>query len=289
MLDLGRARAAVADAYRQAAQGPVLSSPPALLMRHSSSPQVEMKVKGAQLPRQRVSGFRVVADRHDVASEVSYDVQILFDMDSAQPIGIVAMNALHAVRTALTAAVALQALHGRPPERVAILGAGRIAAWLVKMLDGSELRVVGSRPGRASAFGAMAADTIEEAVAGSDAVIGVSSAARPILHARHLRPGITVIGMGGGAELDISVLQAADRFIVDDFAFARVMGSLGAWIADGSVSDAAAQARVDARLGEVLDGQAGRTGPDQIVFAIVQGMACCDLAITADLLGLGRE
>jgi ornithine cyclodeaminase/alanine dehydrogenase-like protein (mu-crystallin family) len=298
LLDLDRAYAAVADAYRQAAAaGPVLSTPPALLMCHPSAPRIEMKAKGAQLPRQRVAGFRIVADRHDAEGDVSHDVQWLYDMDTARPLGMVEMNTLHAVRTALTGVVALEALRGRACEKVAVLGAGRIAKWLVRVLAARtaprEIRVVGFRPGRGGALAAshgasvVGVDTVDDAVAGADAVIGISSARQPILHARHLRPGMTVIGMGGGHEFDVSVLHAAGRFIVDELAFASVTGSLGAWIAAGTLDGLAAHARLDAELGQVLQGAAGRTGPDQIVFAIVQGMACCDLAVAADILARG--
>ena len=295
LLDLAAAYDAVADAYRQAAvAGPVLSTPPALLMRHPSAPRVELKAKGAQLPRQRVSGVRIVTDRHDGAGEVSHDVQLLFDMDTARPLGTVEMTTLHAVRTALTGVVALEALHGRACERVAVLGAGRIAGWLVRVLAARtaprEIRVAGSRPGRADALAArhgppvIGVDTVDEAVAGADAVIAVSSAKQPILHARHLRPGMTVIGMGGAHEMDVSVLHAASRFIVDELGFASVMGSLGAWIAAGTLDAAAARARLTAELGQVLQGSPGRTNPSNIVFTIVQGMACCDLAIAAGIL-----
>ena len=86
MLDLDRAYDVIRDAYVQAAtMGPVLSSPSAQLMRHSSAPLVAIKVKGAQLPRQRVSGFRFVGDFKAESGEISHDFQLLTDMDTAEP------------------------------------------------------------------------------------------------------------------------------------------------------------------------------------------------------------
>lgn len=298
LLDMDRAYEAVQGAYRQAAtQPPVLSTPSAQLMRHPTAPPVAMKVKGAQLPEQRVAGFRIVADHHADAgqAEVSHDWQWVLDLDTGQPIGLVAMNTLHAVRTALTGLVALEALRGPRCQTVAVVGAGTIAGWLVTLLRdrlrASEIRVVASRPHRAEAFAArhgapvIAAPSVDAAVTGADAVIAISSAAQPVLHGHHLGRGVTLIGMGGSHECDASVLAAADRFIVDDLDFATVSGSLGAWVRGGGVDAATARSRLDGLLGDVITGGvAGRQHADERVFAIVQGMACCDLAIAADIL-----
>ena len=298
LLDLGRAYEAVRGAYVQAAtEPPVLSTPSALTMRHPSSPLVAMKVKGAQLPQQRVAGFRIVADRHaaDGREEQSHDMQWVLDMDTGQPLGIVEMNTLHAIRTALTGIVALEALHGTACPTVAVIGAGRIADWLIAplrdRLHAADIRVAASRPVRAEAFAARhggpvrAAASVDEAVDGADGVIAITSTAEPVLHGRHLRPGMTVVGMGGSHECDLSVLAAADRFFVDDLNWAAVSGSLGAWLRRGETGMDEVRGRLDAEIGQVIAGhRPGRHSPEERVFAIVQGMACCDLAIAADVL-----
>ena len=295
LVDAGLAYEAVLGAYRQAATAPpVLSTPAAQLMRHPSS-TLAMKVKGAQLPEQRVAGFRLVFDQHDAdgAELASHDWQWVADLDTGEPIGLVAMNTVHALRTALTGLVALEALRGPECNVVAVLGAGRIADWLIgplrQRLAPAEIRVAASRPGRADAFAARhaitAAASVDAAVAGADAVIAITSATAPLLHGRHLAPGMTLVGMGGAHECDASVLAAADRFIVDDIGFASVSGSLGAWLRRGEVAQEAVRARLDGELGQVLAGRAaGRQDASQRVFAIVQGMACCDLAIAAEIL-----
>lgn len=295
LLDVGRAYDAVCAAYRQASMAPpVLSTPSAQFMRHPTSP-LAMKVKGAQLPDLRVCGFRLVFDHHapDGAESDSHDWQWVANLDTGEPLGVVAMSTLHALRTALTGLVALEALRGPDRAVVAVLGAGRIADWLIaplrERIGPVDIRVVASRAGRADAFAARhritAAASVDAAVAGANAVICITSAASPVLEGRHFGLGMTLIGMGGAHECDVSVLTAADRFFVDDFDFASVSGSMGAWLRHGEIDRDAAHGRLDGELGQVLAGRVpGRTSPAERVFAIVQGMACCDLAIAADIL-----
>ncbi len=295
LLDLDRATAVIRDAYLQSATlGPVLSTPSAQLMRHPSAPRVALKVKGAQLPATRVAGFRFVGDLEADSGEISHDFQLLTDMDTATPFAIVEMRTLHAVRTAITGVVALEAFHRARPPVIAVIGAGRIADHLVRVLRHrlapEEIRIAASRPERAAAFAARHADlvvacpSIDAALAGADAAIAITSAAAPIVFDRHLQPGMTLIGMGGAHECDISVLRAADHFYVDDLDYACVSGSLGAWVRRGEMTREEAGARMGGTLGQVVAGQIAVTRPaSDRLFAIVQGMACCDLAMAADI------
>ncbi len=299
LLDLDRAYDAVRDAFHQSAtEPPVLSTPPALLMRHPRAPQTAMKVKGAQLPARGIAGFRIVGDHHGPAGETSHDVMWLMDQQTARPLGVIEMNTLHAVRTALTGIVALEALRGPVCGpvcgTVAVLGTGRIADWLVAPLrdrvGATQIRVASARPARAQAFAdrhgapVLAMSSVDAAVDGADAVIALTSATAPILLARHMAPGRTIIGMGGGHECDASLLHAADRFIVDDLGFALVIGSVGAWVTEGTITADTVRSRLDAEIGQVIAGMTpGRQTAEDGVFAIIQGMACCDLALAADV------
>ena len=263
-------------------------------MKHPSAPAVAMKVKGAQLPKQRVAGFRIVGDFEAESGEISHDFQWLSDMDTAMPYAMVEMLTLHTVRTAITGVVALEAIHGTGATRVALIGAGKIADQAVAVLRRrfalDEIRVAASRPERAAAFAArhggnvVACGSIDEAIGGAEAVLSITSATSPILHGHHLRPGMTLVGMGGSYEAELSMLDAAERFYVDDMNYACVSGSLGAWVKRGMITPAAAQARVVAELGQIVAGlkPMERAASDR-VFVIVQGMACCDLALAADI------
>jgi alanine dehydrogenase len=295
LLVLPRAYDVILGAYRQAAIAPpVLSTPSAMLMRHPSAPGTQMKVKGAQLPERRIAGFRLVGDVHADAAEVSHDFLWLADLDTAEPVGLVEMKTMHVVRTALTGVIALEALHGTSCRTIAILGAGRIAEWLIEPLRNrlrpDEIRVAASRPARAAAFAerhgepVFAAGSVEAAVRGADAVIAITSTETPLIHDRHLSPGMTVIGMGGGHECASSILRVSDRFFVDDFSFASVAGSLGAWLSRGEIDSDTARLRLDGELGQVVTGlMPGRRNDGERIFAIVQGMVCCDLALAGEI------
>ncbi len=301
LLDLDRAYDAIRDAYVQAATlPPVLSSPSAQLMKHPSAPAVAMKVKGAQLPSQRVAGFRLVGDFDAEGGEISHDFQWLADMDTAMPYAMVEMLTLHTVRTAITGVVALEAIHGSGAKRIALIGAGKIADQAVAVLRRrfalDEIRVAASRSERAVAFAAnhcgnvVGCASIDEAIGGAEAVLSITSASSPILFGAQLRPGMTLVGMGGSYECDLSMLEAADRFYVDDMNYACVSGSLGAWVKRGLITAQAAQARVNAELGQIVGGLARvERSPTDRVFTIVQGMACCDLALAADIAARAAE
>jgi len=86
---------------------------------------------------------------------------------------------------------------------------------------------------------------------------------RPTVHSRHLEPGGTLIGLGGGAEMAGEVLGVADRFFVDEFEYAREVGSMAGWLGEGmAVNDI--RTRLTADLPAVVNGAvAGRTRDDE--------------------------
>ena len=64
-----------------------------------------------------------------------------------------------------------------------------------------------------------------------------------------------------------------------------MLGDIEAWLRDGRIERAALEARVDAHIGEVVAGtEPFRQNDDQRIFAIVQGMAICDLALARHAL-----
>jgi ornithine cyclodeaminase len=92
---------------------------------------------------------------------------------------------------------------------------------------------------------------------------------------------MTIIGMGEHHELPAGLLRGADRFIVDDFNFASVLGSLGSWLKRGDLTREESESRVCATLGAVVAGRAiGRRSDADGILAIIQGLAIADLGIT---------
>jgi alanine dehydrogenase len=268
----------------------VLSAPPALTIS-PEPPHAAFKVKGAHLAGRGITGCRIIADAGRPGREVTTDYCWVSDATSGTPLGLVSETWLHRLRTAATGVVAAKFL-GRLDSRVAtIIGAGYIAAELPGLLraafDLSEIRVAARRLSSAEAFAAAHSDGVPvrafadvgSAIEGADVVVAISAAEEPVITARHMAPGRTICGLGGGAEIEQAVMEKSDRFVVDDFAYACMIGSVHGWLQRGASQEEIAS-RVDADIGEVVLGtKPGRTNERDAILAIIQGMASCDLAL----------
>jgi alanine dehydrogenase len=269
----------------------VLSSPPVQIVAASNRNAAAFKVKGARLPSMGISGFRIIADRKTEAGEETIDYCWVADATTGRVRGLVDETWLHRLRTALTGILAAKWLAKRPVRVATIIGAGKIADELPlaikKYFDPEEIRVVARRLESAQAFATRHAtcgaikpfDSTPDSVKGADLVFAISSADRPILNGRDLEPGMTICGLGGGPEIAADAVQRANRIIVDDLEYAFTIGSIRGWVESGLSSETVRRA-VTADLGELALGtKPGREHDDDIIIAIVQGMACCDLAL----------
>lgn len=267
----------------------VLSDPPAMVVTPSPGNAV-FKVKGAHLADEGITGLRIIADRRTGGGEATIDYCWVAEALTGAPIGLVSETWLHRLRTAVTGMVAARFL-ARPDSRVAvIIGAGPIADELPAAIRAAfgveDIRVVARTAASAERFrirhaasGVTASSTVlDDVIAGADLVFGISSAAHPVVAARHMAPGRFVCGLGGGSELSYEALEHADGFVVDEFDYATTIGSIRGWIAAG-VDPAAIRARVDADIGEVVAGTRPPPSPQGRNLAIIQGMAVCDLAL----------
>jgi ornithine cyclodeaminase len=269
----------------------VLSSPAAMKMLSGAT---TFKVKGAVLGQSGIAGFRLVADRHEAAGETTRDWFWLADPDGGRPLALVEAFGLHCLRTAATGALAARLLAPAGITTAALIGSGRIAAHvlpaLAAALPGLRQVAVASRrfeavqqfcataqPGLP--FALRPAPSVREACAGASLVVTITSATAPVLHAAHLSPGATVVGLGD-TEIAADVLAWADRFVVDELAFALTTGSVAGWIAGDAVTAAGVAARLDADIGQVAAAlKPGRLRLEDNVLAVVQGMAVGDLAL----------
>ncbi|MGK7870247.1 hypothetical protein [Falsiroseomonas sp. E2-1-a20] len=269
----------------------VLSDPAAMKLRSGAT---TFKIKGAVLGQARIAGFRLVADRQEAGGETTRDWFWLADPDGGRPLALVEAFWLHCLRTAATGALAARLLAPAGITTAALIGSGRIAAHVLPALAAAlpGLRQVAVASRRFSAverfcaeaqpglpFALRPAPSVREACAGASLVLTITSAMAPVLHAADLAPGATVVGLGD-TEIAADVLAWADRFVVDDLAFATTTGSVAGWIAGGAVTAADLEQRLDADVGEIAAAlKPGRLGPEDNVLAVVQGMAVGDLAL----------
>ncbi|MFI7276953.1 hypothetical protein [Streptomyces sp. NPDC049879] len=286
------ALAAVRDAWADlGAERLSLSSP--AITRLGGAPH-GFSLKGALLDRYGVAGVRVTPTHTGGRNSWC----LVLESESGRPLVAVEESWLYRLRTAASAAVAARLLARRDTEVVTVVGAGRIGrlmpAVFAEAFPLREIRVVARRAESAAAFAAEAAGCgvpvvpgtdLEAAAPGSDVLVAITSSREPVVHARHLSPGGTLLGLGGGAELAADVLtgsatgRAVDRLYVDDLGYAREVGSIGAWL-DAGLPPETLAARLSGSLPEVAAGLLpGRTDPGETVLGVVQGVAACDVAL----------
>ena len=275
-----------------------LSEPAALFGGSGIGKAARYKSKGATLISENVTGIRLISDVPRDHGFRSHHMLVVFDDATGAPIGLLNETWLHRFRTALTGVVAAKYL-ARPHARVlALIGAGSIAAELfpamTRIFDLDEVRVVARRrasaedfcrrhEGRPARFVAM--DDPGEALDGADIAITLSLAETPVIEPGMLSPGAFLCSMGETEEVAFGVLAEIDRFVVDDFDYATVLGDIKAWLDQGRIERAALRARVDAHIGEVVAGTRPiRENAEERILAIVQGMAICDLALARHAL-----
>lgn len=221
---------------------------------------------------------------------------LLFDAASGAPIALTEGGSLTAIRTSAASALATRALARPDAEVLAILGAGEQArhhvAALLCVRPFREVVVWARDPARAShlcdILGSRhpvrftTAQSPEVALAQADVACTVTSAARPFVDGRWIRPGTHLNLVGSAiattAEVD-SDCVAASRFYVDFLPAALAeAGELLAAIAAGRVG----ADHVVGEIGQVLLGERpGRRNPAEITVYKSLGIAAQDLACVA--------
>jgi ornithine cyclodeaminase len=306
VLDVGSATGIIERTFRDYGAGDTqrLSDPPSMFAGSGGRDAAKFKVKGATLVPEQVTGFRLIGDRPAGHGFRSFHLLCVCDDRTGAPVGLLDETWLHRFRTALTGVVAAKFL-ARPDSRtVALIGAGAIAAELFPALtdhfDLEEVRVVARRVESArdfcrrfdGRFGPrfVAADDAGDAIRGADIVITLSFAEHAVVLPGMLSPGSFLCSMGETEEVDIGVLDEVDRFIVDEFDYATVLGDIAVWLRKGLANRRELEQRVDAHIGEIVAGKRpARQAPDERIFAIIQGMAICDLALANHALQRAAE
>ena len=218
------------------------------------------------------------------------------DTSSGRILGLVDETWLSRRRVGTTAAVAAKYLARKDSTTVAMIGAGQLmeevylcmphafpnATFRIasRTFEGAARFVdrlgTGDRPSLAAMRSAA------EAVDGADIVVTITVAKEPMIYPGMLKPGATVLSMGGAPEVDFSVLPEFDRMFVDELSYALFRGDLAVWVNDGRISVEDLTAKIAADIGKVVCGDVvGRRSNDERILAVIQGMAVCDLAMAA--------
>ena len=237
-------------------------------------------------------------------------VVVLFDMATGLLRAVVEAGRLGELRTGAASGVSCKYL-SRPGSRVVgLIGSGRQARSQLEALsrvrDLAEARIYSRNPANVASYVKTMRERVDadlvpcasagEAVRGADIVVTATSAARPVLLAEDLAPGMHVVAMGSNnpahGELEPAAIARANRVFVDDL--------------DGAheeAGDLIAAARAGVfqwgqaiEFGQVVAGQvAGRTADDEITLFASQGIALWDIALAQAVVeravaeGRGRQ
>lgn len=215
-----------------------------------------------------------------------------FDEVTGRPLAIMDAETITAVRTAVTATVAMQALARPDIARVAVIGTGtqaRAQIGLIAPMRSVEL-VVGARNlGDAQrivqGLGVGSAAAVEAAVRHADVVFCCTSSLEPVVRRSWLADGTHLSSVGGsdGPEFDSETLRASSLFVEWPGAVSEPPPA-GAWELQQS-------APADAHLiGAVLDGRhPGRGAAGELTVFKSTGHAALDVAAASVAYRVARE
>ena len=249
-----------------------------------------------------VTGVKVVGDfmenyRQGLPSELS--LVTLYDPRTGVPRAIVDATEITERRTGAVTALGARELARKDSKVLGHIGARGTAFSNVVMLDHffdfEEIRVTSRRPESRASFGGRleealgkavrVVDTIEEAVVGADVVVEATRLAEPepLLRTTWLDACTLLVPYGTKSILELDVLDAMDKVVVDDWAQCKrddPFGALRPHVRAGLLSEAT----LHAELAEVVVGtRPGRESDDERILFWHRGLATTDLAL-ADLL-----
>ena len=211
---------------------------------------------------------------------------------TGEPLALVDVRSVTALRTGAVAAVAAQELAREDGRTVGIVGCGLHGGWAARCLAAAEYGPGVCFDSDAEAAGSLAgelgweAGSREDALA-CDVVTCVTPGASPVVGAADLRPGVHLNMLGadgpGKAEAEVEAVARCELFC-DDWEQASHGGELTAAVESGAV-----RREQVTELGAVLTGRApGRSGPAAVTLFDSTGLAIQDLAICIAVLEAER-
>jgi ornithine cyclodeaminase len=216
-------------------------------------------------------------------------VVALFDAATGAPSAMLDAGEITAIRTAAASAAATDVLARKGASRLAILGYGEQARRHLEAIRHvrriERVTIWGRDFAKARAFGGIACETVEEAVADADIICAVSAAHEPILRSEWVADGAHVNAVGssraGPRELD-DALVARARLFADHEAGVRAQG---AEYLHALAAGAIGEDHLLGEIGEVMAGTLpGRLGERDVTLYKSLGSIVQDLAAARHIL-----
>ena len=250
-----------------------------------------------------MAGVKVVGDfyrnyERGLPSELA--LLNLFDPTTGAPIAVIDASDITDMRTGAVTAIGARELARRGSKVLGHIGARGTAYWNVRLLHSifafDEIRVHSRRRESRGAFAArlradlpdanvVVTDDWESCVRGADIVVEASRLEKPepLLKTAWIARGACVIPYGTMSAVELSLTDAMDKIVMDDWGQARSgpYGALRAHVDSGRLSEQ----NLHAELGEIVAGlKPGRESDDETNLFWHRGLSLSDIALGAAIL-----
>lgn len=254
------------------------------------------------------AGVKVVGDfvdNHRMGLPSELALLLLMDPATGVPTAIVDATAITEMRTGAVTAVGAEFLARRDSRVLGHIGARGTAYWNVRLLARAlpelrEIRVHSRRPESRSEFAerlagelqvsVRAVDSWEQCVRGADVVVEASrlSSPQPLLRTEWIDSGALVIPYGTVSAVELDLLDAVDKVVVDDWGQAGIgpLGALRAHVDSGRLTEA----NLHAELGQIVCGsRPGRERDEETILLWHRGLSTTDIALGEALLAKAAD
>lgn len=287
---------AVRDAFARLARGQ--ANLPGVINLDLPEHRVEVHVKGAHLRGTGRFSFKVAGGSWDNPARglpVGHGLVLVFDAATSFLEAVLFDNGyLTDLRTGAAGGLAADLLARPKIRRVGVVGVGVQGRYqleaLLQVRRPDEVVAIGRSAARAAAYAremterfrvsVSVAETIEDAVRGSDVVITSTPSHEPIVRAEWIEPGTHVTALGSDGpdkrELDVGVIAKADKVVADRLDQCLRIGEIHHAVDAGVMTPQ----DVYAELGEIAAGlKPGRTSDEEITVADLTGVGVQDAAL----------
>lgn len=237
----------------------------------------------------------VFAGNHGGSMPSHQGLITLFDPANGSPIAVMDASLITEVRTALSAAIAVDLGARADATSVAIVGAGALGHEHLRVLQGirpwTDVRVASRNHARAEDLAAQypgsRAVGFEEAVRGASVVCLCTDAEGAVIEHEWLAPGVHVSSVGRGAEIPAATMSAA---MADGVVIVEWRGAALNAPPAGAVELQGHDPAVMVEMGEVLAGRAsGRRDAGSITVYKSTGHAMEDMAAACLVLEVAAD
>lgn len=287
---------AVERAFRALAEGRVEQPPPMAFDFERGLGEVH--VKGAHLKGSPVFAIKVASGFYRNPHRglpVSSGLVLVFDADSGFPLALFHDNAyLTELRTAAAGALAVRHLAPEVVDLMALIGTGSQARYQLRAIvrvrrpkrvlawsRDRERRVrYASEMTAALSIQVEPAESIEHALDGASLVVTVTPAREPIVAARLVAKGATLIAVGSDGpekqELEVEILARASKVVADKLAQCVRLGEIHHALEAGVLEEK----DVYGELGDIVVGRLpGRENDDELIVCDLTGTGAQDAAL----------